>query len=166
MPAVPIYSIIAFSGNGKTTYLEKLIPALKGFGLRVAIIKHDGHDFEIDHPGKDSWRLSAAGADVTAIVSSTKAAFVEHRSLSPEEAVSRIKHVDLILTEGYKNGPWPKIGLFRAAAGSGLPLPPDSLQAIVTDSPMEAPCPVFPLDRPELLARWLAEKVLCSTGIS
>lgn len=166
MDTIPIYSVTAFSGSGKTTYLEALIPALKGLGLRVAVIKHDGHDFEIDRPGKDSWRFSNAGADVTAVVSQTKVAFLENRTLSPEEAADRIRHVDLIITEGYKHGPWPKIGLLRSASGSGLPLPLECFCAIVADTPVDAPCPVFPLDQPELLARWLAQKVSHAAGTS
>ena len=61
---IPTYALVAFSNSGKTTFLEKLIPALKSRGLRVAVIKHDGHDFQLDKEGKDSWRITQAGADV------------------------------------------------------------------------------------------------------
>ncbi|MBR2328291.1 MAG: molybdopterin-guanine dinucleotide biosynthesis protein B, partial [Clostridia bacterium] len=74
---IPTYALVAFSNSGKTTFLEKLIPALKSRGLRVAVIKHDGHDFQLDKEGKDSWRITQAGADVTAIVSKTHAAIME-----------------------------------------------------------------------------------------
>ena len=67
MPNIPVWSLVAQSNTGKTTYLEKLIPALGRLGLTVGVVKHDAHDFEIDYEGKDSWRLSRAGAEVTAV---------------------------------------------------------------------------------------------------
>lgn len=152
---IPIYSFVAWSGTGKTTYLERLIPALKGLGLRVAAVKHDAHEFEIDHRGKDSWRLTHAGAEVTAVVSGTQAAFMEARTLDMEAVLDRIRDVDLILTEGYKQGPWPKIALVRAATGRGPALPLEVCAALVTDGEPEADIPVFPLDDPAPLARWL-----------
>lgn len=152
---IPIYSFVAWSGTGKTTYLERLIPVLKSYGLRVAVIKHDAHEFEIDHPGKDSWRFTHAGADVTVVASATKAALVEVRPLDMEALVSRIRDVDLILTEGYKHGPWPKIALVRSGTGRGPALPLENCAALVTDGAIEAAIPAFPLDDPAPLARWL-----------
>lgn len=152
---IPIYSFVAWSGTGKTTYLERLIPVLKSYGLRVAIIKHDAHEFEIDHPGKDSWRFTHAGADVTVVTSATKTALIEVRPLDMEALISRIRDVDLILTEGYKHGPWPKIALVRAGTGRGPALPLEDCAALVTDGATEAAIPVFPLDDPAPLARWL-----------
>lgn len=100
MQPIPVCAVTAWSGTGKTTFLEKLVPALKMFGLRIAVVKHDGHDFDLDHPGKDSWRMTAAGADVTAIVSPFRAAIMENRSISMESVISNIQDVDLILIEG------------------------------------------------------------------
>jgi molybdopterin-guanine dinucleotide biosynthesis protein MobB len=79
---IPVYSFIAKSGTGKTTLIEKLIPELKSRGLRVAVMKHDAHEFDVDKPGKDSWRMTRAGADVTVIASATHAAVMENRPVS------------------------------------------------------------------------------------
>lgn len=153
MRDTPVYTFTAFSGVGKTTYLERLIPALKAHGLRVGVVKHHGHDTELDQEGKDSWRFARAGADVTAVVSPGQAAFIENRGLNPEETVSRIRGVDLILTEGYKHGPWPKIAICRGDVESTVPL--GACVAVVTDIPIDCPIPVFPLDDPEPMAAWL-----------
>jgi molybdopterin-guanine dinucleotide biosynthesis protein MobB len=155
MSQIPVYSVIAFSNTGKTTLLEKLIPELKSRGYRVAVIKHDAHEFEIDREGKDSWRFSRAGADVTAVASAAKAAFIEHRCLGIEEIISRIRDVDLILTEGYKHGSWAKIAVDRAALGQELVLPAEACFAIVSDRALPGPAPVFPLDDPEPLAEYI-----------
>lgn len=152
MNDLPIYSIVAFSGTGKTTLLEKLIPELKRRGLRVAVVKHDAHDFDIDHEGKDSYRMTLAGADITAIASSTKAAIMENRPVSPETLLAAIKDVDVILTEGYKHGPWPKIGLLRTASGKPLPAPPEEYMAIMTDAVLDTKTPCFELDDVSSLA--------------
>lgn len=157
MRDTPVYSFAAFSGAGKTTYLERLIPALKAWGLRVGIVKHHGHDTELDQEGKDSWRFARAGADVTAVVSPGQAAFIENRGLDPEEAVERIWGVDLILAEGYKRGPWPRILVCRGD-GERAVLPEDCV-AVVSDRPVVCAAPVFPLDDPEPMAAWLAARV-------
>jgi len=146
MSDIPIYSVVAFSGTGKTTLLEKLVTELKNRGLRVAIIKHDAHDFVIDHEGKDSWRFSRAGADVTAVVSESKAAIIENRPVSLDTLLSKITDVDLILTEGFKHGIWPKIALRRGASGKPLPLPAAECFAVVTDVPEDTDTPCFGLD--------------------
>ncbi len=134
---IPVYSIVAFSNTGKTTMLEKLIPELRHRGLRTAVIKHDAHEFEIDKPGKDSWRLTQAGAEVTVVASQTKAAIMENRFIPIDELISRISDVDVILTEGYKHGPWPKIALQRSDNGKPLPLAPEECFAILSDVPVK-----------------------------
>jgi molybdopterin-guanine dinucleotide biosynthesis protein MobB len=157
MTDIPIYSIVAFSGTGKTTLLEKLIPELKKKGLRIAVVKHDAHDFDIDHEGKDSYRMTKAGADVTVIASSTKAAVMENRPVDPEALLMSIKDVDLILTEGYKHGPWPKIGILRRATGKPLPAPPEDFLAIVTDADLDTNTPCYALGDVSALARLIIE---------
>lgn len=144
--SIPVYSLVAFSNTGKTTFLEKLIPALRDRGLRVAVFKHDAHEFEVDRTGKDSWRLTRAGADVTVISSETHSAFMENRYVPPETLIARITDVDVILTEGYKHGPWKKIAMSRRANGKPLPLPPEECLAVVTDEPVETSVPVFGLE--------------------
>lgn len=157
---IPVVSFAAWSGTGKTTYLEKLVAELKRRGLRVAVLKHDAHEFEEDKPGKDSWRFTRAGADVTIVASATHAAILENRPVSAEELVRRVTGVDLILTEGYKHGPWPKVGVCRAATGKGLPLPAEECLALVTDVPLSAAVPQFPLDDPAPMAEFLISRVL------
>lgn len=130
---IPVYSFVAYSGTGKTTLLEKLIPELKSLGLRVAVIKHDAHNFEVDYPGKDSWRMSHAGADISAIVSESHAAIMINYSIDPDYIFSMIHDVDLILTEGYKFGSWKKIGIFRKKSGKLLPKLQDEYYAVMTD---------------------------------
>ncbi len=144
--SVPIYSVVGFSGSGKTTFLEKLIVELKRRNLRLGVIKHDAHRFEIDREGKDSWRFSHAWADVVAVASQEKAALIEQRELSLSDLTSRIRDVDLILTEGYKTGDQPKIAVYRTASGHVLPGPADSFFAIVTDAQLETEIPCFGLD--------------------
>lgn len=150
-----VISFAAWSHTGKTTYLEKLIPVLKRAGLRVAVIKHDAHDFQIDVRGKDSWRLMEAGADTVALASGARFALLERWPLDLEDIVRRLPEADLILTEGYKHGPYPKVALFRAGAEKPLAVEPRECLAIVSDTPVEAECPVFPLDDPQPLADYL-----------
>ena len=149
---IPTYALVAFSNSGKTTFLEKFIPALKSRGLRVAVIKHDGHDFQLDKEGKDSWRITQAGADVTAIVSATHAAIMENRPTPLPDIVERIQDVDLRIVEGGKYENWPKIMLYRVAAEKPMAAEPDECFAIVTDADITTTVPVFGLDDAEGLA--------------
>ena len=154
---IPVYSFIAYSGTGKTTLLEKLILEFKKRGFRVAAVKHDAHEFEIDYPGKDSWRMTQAGADVTIIASSTHAAIMENRPVDTETLLSRIADVDIILTEGYRYGNWPKIGIFREAAGKPLPEVEGAYLAVLCDTPYETSVPCFGLNDVKTLADFLIE---------
>ena len=142
----PVVSFVAYSGTGKTTFLEKLIPKLKAYGLKIAIVKHDGHRFDIDHEGKDSDRFTKAGADVTGLISSEKAVLMDNRTVDPEEFLKKIDGVDLILTEGFKHGPWPKIMLHRKENGKPMPLRPEECLAVISDVDVEDCENVFPLD--------------------
>ena len=142
-----VFSFIAWSGTGKTTYLERLIAALKARGLRVAAVKHDAHRFELDREGKDSWRFAQAGADTVAISSPVKTAAVFRRSFTAEELIGRVRDADLILVEGYNNAGLPRIGVSRAATGKGFREDPSCCIALVTDEPVSgAAAPVFGLE--------------------
>ena len=153
---IPTYSLVAYSNSGKTTFLEKLIPELKKRGLRVAVIKHDGHDFQIDKEGKDSWRVTQAGADVTAIVSKTHAAIMENRPVDFADIVERIENVDVKIIEGGKHDQWRKIMLYREAAGKPMAAEPSNCFAVVTDADISCATPLFSLDD----AAGLAELIL------
>lgn len=147
---VPILAFAGYSGSGKTTLIERLIPALTANGLRVAVVKHDAHGFEIDRKGKDSRRFLDAGAVMTALSSAEQTAVIERRKLSFSEALARVHDVDLILVEGYKNEPLPRIGI--QANGKKLPAEAERYIAVVTDDPaFSAPVPIFaPEDIPAL----------------
>ena len=122
-----------FSGSGKTTWIEKLIPIFREKGLAVAVIKHDAHDFEIDREGKDTWRFREAGADRVYISSATKSARMSRRCYSLEEMITESGEADIILVEGYKHAAIPRIGV--ASEGSEYELPGEIgvYEAIVTD---------------------------------
>ena len=152
---IPIVSFVAYSGTGKTTFLERLIPKLKARGLKIAIVKHDGHRFEIDHEGKDSDRFTKAGADVTGLISSEKAVLMENRQTDPEEFLKKIDGVDLILTEGFKQGPWPKIMLHRKGTGKPMPLLPEECLAVISDVEILDCENVFTLEEIEKTADFL-----------
>jgi molybdopterin-guanine dinucleotide biosynthesis protein MobB len=120
---VKAVSFVAKSGTGKTTLLEKVIAELKRRGYRVGALKHDAHRFDIDHPGKDSYRLAAAGADTTVITSPEKTAVVKRhaRALPVEEIVAAFfSDMDIVLTEGFRRSGLPKIELHRRERSAGL----------------------------------------------
>ncbi len=149
MKAIPLLSIVGRSGSGKTTLLEKLIPELKRRGYRVAVIKHHPHPgAAFDLPGKDTWRLAQAGADHVVLAAPDQV--LHRRSLAAElplEALTAgIGDVDLILTEGYKHGPAPKIEVNRREHSATLVLPPEALLAVVSDQRFDLPLPRFDLD--------------------
>lgn len=138
---VPIITFVGKSGTGKTTLLEQLIPMLKAQGLRLAVLKHDAHHFEMDKPGKDTYRFTAAGADVVTISNAEKFAMIEQpeQELSLRDIISRLPQVDLVLTEGYKKSRYPKIEIHRAALHRPLLAEPNELLAILTDEPVDSP---------------------------
>ncbi|MDA8228604.1 MAG: molybdopterin-guanine dinucleotide biosynthesis protein B [Desulfitobacterium hafniense] len=146
---IPVISIVGQGSNsGKTTLLEKLIREGKNRGWRIATIKHDVHGFEIDIPGKDSWRHAQAGADIVVLSSPKKIAVLEAvtEDSSLDEIISRIKGVDLILTEGYKRNDKPKIEVFRSEVHKELFCKPEELFAIASDVKFENGVPCFELD--------------------
>ena len=147
---IPIVSIVGKSSAGKTTLLEKIIPELIKRGYRAATIKHDIHGFEIDHEGKDSWRHKKAGAHTTVISSPLQVALVEdvdHDQTLDEIRKGYIKRVDIILTEGYKGNPFPKIEVFRSELRR-MPLckKEDNLLAIASDIKLDIGVPCFDIN--------------------
>jgi molybdopterin-guanine dinucleotide biosynthesis protein B len=148
---VPIVSVVGRSDAGKTTFLEKLIPALKSRGLRVAVVKHDSHGFEMDRPGKDTWRLRQAGADAVMISSPHQMALIRgglEREMSLDDLATLVDgSVDLILTEGYKSGDKIKIEVSRRAIADGqLLCGREELLAVVADGPRPVDVPRFDLE--------------------
>jgi molybdopterin-guanine dinucleotide biosynthesis adapter protein len=145
---IPVISIVGKSDAGKTTLIEKLIAELKRRGYRVATIKHDAHRFDIDHPGKDSYRHFHAGADWTVISSPDKIASVRRldREFTLDEIAAQISGVDLILTEGYKREACCRIEVSRRAQTTELISRPDELLAIAADYAIEWDVPVYDLN--------------------
>lgn len=160
---LPVVSIVGRSDTGKTTFLERLLPEIKALGYRVATVKHDTHGFDVDRPGKDSWRHAQAGSDAVIISSPNKVALI--RKVENEWPLETIAHrlaldVDLLLTEGYKQGPAPKIEVHRKELGSELLCSADELVAIVTDEELSLPVPQFSWDEAAAVARLIEEKFL------
>ncbi|MGD9010612.1 MAG: molybdopterin-guanine dinucleotide biosynthesis protein B [Desulfobacteraceae bacterium] len=157
---IPILSFVGHSGSGKTTIIEKVIANLTAAGLKVAIVKHDVHGFEMDRPGKDSWRHKQAGAVATIVSSPSKIGLVmdSDHDHCPEALAHLIEFADLILTEGYKKEPHPKIEVFRPhATGDDKPLCQDdpALLAIVSDEAIESRVPIFGTSDIEGLAAFI-----------
>ncbi len=159
MTNIPVVAFAAYSGTGKTTLIEKLILELKSRSLRLAVIKHDGHKFEIDHEGKDSWRFAQAGADITMISSSEKTAYVEQGDLSLEQLLGMVHDVDLILVEGYKNKDLPQIGIARKEAGKGFTADISRFIALVTDMEVDTALPCFGLEDISPIADFIQERM-------
>lgn len=148
MSEVPIISVVGKSGSGKTTFLEKLLPELKRRGYQVAIVKHDIHGFEIDHPGKDTWRHAQAGADAVVISSPRRIAVIQRleEEMSLDEIANYVQTADIIITEGYKRGNKPKIEISRRARSTELMCHQEELIAIITDQRFHLNVPHFDLD--------------------
>lgn len=164
---IPIVSIVGKSDAGKTTFLEKLVGQLKDRGYRVAVIKHDSHGFDIDHPGKDTWRLARAGSDVVVISSPRKMAMIKviDQELSLDQLREQIMGgVDIILTEGYKSADKPKIEISRAEVSSELLCSKEELLAVVTDNHFDLDVPQFGLEDARGVADFLVENVLKTAG--
>ncbi len=165
MAEIPVIGFVAFSGTGKTTLLERVLPILKNHGVRVGLLKHAHHDFDIDIPGKDSYRLRKAGAVQTMVASHRRWALITEHAQQAEpnlhDALERFDRtlLDLVLVEGFKHERFPKIEVRRGALGKPRLYPNDSaIIAVVTDEP-EPDCtlPCLPLDDSEAVARFLLE---------
>ncbi len=133
----PIITIVGNSGSGKTTLIEKLVVELKRRGLKIGTIKHDVHGFEMDKPGKDSWRHKQAGAVTSIITSPRQIGMVKdvQHDHTPDELASFLTDVDLILCEGFKRQPLPKIEIFRPEIHSSpLCMDDEHLLALISDA--------------------------------
>lgn len=143
---IPVVSVVGRSNTGKTTLIEKMIRELTVRDYRVATIKHNLHGFEIDHPGKDSWRHRAAGARLTVLASPKKVALIRDvdRDYTIDEIRSRyVEDADIIIVEGYKENDFPKIEVFRSSLGQKLlGEKKGKLLAVASDRPLgvDVPC--------------------------
>jgi len=148
-----MFGFAGWSGSGKTTLIERLIPALTTRGLTVSLIKHAHHDFDVDQPGKDSWRHREAGCSEVLVTSSVRWALMhelrETRELTLPEAAARLAPCDLVLVEGFKRAPIPKLEVWREANGKAMLHPQDPhIVGLATDRPDRymGTLPTFELD--------------------
>lgn len=153
-----------YSGSGKTTLVEQLIARLRLAGLRVSVVKHAHHDFDIDHPGKDSWRHRHAGAFEVVIASDRRLAKIREYDVQSEPTVhqllAELVDCDWVLVEGFKHADLLKIEVWRASAGKPVQYPNDPfVVAISTDSPEQLPeptgLPLLDLNDPDAVAHFL-----------
>lgn len=162
---LPLLGIAAWSGTGKTTLLERLLPRLTERGLRTAVIKHAHHAFDVDQPGKDSYRLRQAGASPMLIASRARLALMMETPDQPEADLAQLiemirpQHPDLVLVEGFKAWPLPKLALHREAVGKPLRVAEDPwIKALASTEPLALPPGVDALDLDDLeaIADWVA----------
>lgn len=159
---IPVLSFSAKSGTGKTTYIEKIISLLKEKHLRLAVIKHDAHGFEIDKPGKDSYRFTHAGADHMILTSENQTAMViTHKDQNPDlnTILSRIENVDFIITEGYKLGSQNKVQILRKGHNEEPVGNTDNTVAYVADFPYQTDLPLFDLNSPEQIIPFILKYI-------
>ncbi|MGZ8164442.1 MAG: molybdopterin-guanine dinucleotide biosynthesis protein B [Methylobacter sp.] len=161
---IPVLGFAAFSGTGKTTLLIELIPILKHKGLRIGLIKHGHHDFEIDQPGKDSFRLRKAGASPVMLISCRRRAIITEivpetePRLDDQLKLFDLSELDLLLIEGFKAEKFPKIELHRSSLNKPLLYPNDpDIIAIATDGELETPDYLIKLDinKPPMIAEFI-----------
>ncbi|RKZ92961.1 MAG: molybdopterin-guanine dinucleotide biosynthesis protein B [Candidatus Parabeggiatoa sp. nov. 1] len=171
MARIPILGFVAHSGTGKTTLLLKIIPLLKDKGLRIGMIKHTHHKFDIDHPGKDSYRLRHAGAEQMLVASRKRwALMVEMGDEFDEPDLEQVlphldqEQLDLILVEGFKHERFPKIEVHRPSLERPLLFPQDdSVIAIACDVPQTAVAtdlPVLDMNQPEQIVAFIEQRIL------
>ena len=166
----PVLGFSAYSGTGKTSLLVKLIPLMKLQGIRVAMIKHAHHDFDIDQPGKDSYELRKAGAGQVLISSEKRCAIITEYEIQVEpkltDLIDRLdlRNIDLVLVEGYRHLSFPKIELHRPSLGKPLIYPEDnSVIAVASDEAIKtADLPLLNINVVEEVAgfvnRWFSEQ--------
>lgn len=154
------FGFAGFSGSGKTTLIEQLIPLFTGRGLRVSLIKHAHHAFDVDQPGKDSYRHRQAGAHEVLVTSSRRWALMHELRGEPEPAldslVERMAPCDLLLVEGFKRAALPKLEVFRRVVGEAPLHPHDPhIVAVASDETFEAPIPVLDLNQPQAICEFI-----------
>ena len=155
-----IIGIAGYSGSGKTTLIEKVIPLLVAEGLRVSLVKHAHHEFDVDQPGKDSYRHRHAGCTEVLVSSSKRWALMHELRGGAEETLQELlKHLspcDLVIVEGYKNEPIPKLEVHRRASPTPLLYPDDAnVVAVATDEPLETDLPQIDVDDAAAVCRFI-----------
>lgn len=153
-----VFGFAGFSGSGKTTLIERLIPEFRARGLRVSLVKHAHHGFDVDQPGKDSYRHRAAGCAEVLVTSAQRWALMHELRGAPEltlaQTVAQLSPCDLVLVEGFKAAPVPKLEVYRPSLGKPLLHPYDKhIIGVATDVPLKTLLPVLNLgDVPAIAA--------------
>jgi molybdopterin-guanine dinucleotide biosynthesis protein B len=155
-----VFGFAGWSGSGKTTLIERVIPEITARGLRVSVIKHAHHGFDVDKPGKDSWRHREAGAGEILLVSDERWVLMHEMrgALEPDldAQLAILSPCDLVLVEGFKDVPIPKIEIHRPAHGKALLYPGNpAIVAIATDADLSAPLPCLNLNDPATVAAFI-----------
>ena len=155
--------VIAVSGvknSGKTTLIANMLPLLAKAGLNVAVIKHDGHCFDPDPPGTDTGRFMAAGAAGTAIFDGEKFKVVKRQPVTEDFLIAQFPEADLVLLEGFKYTPWPKLEIVRGNISRAPVCDPATLLTLVTDLDLSLPgIPTLPLGEPQAAADLLLDYI-------
>ncbi|MEO0939012.1 MAG: molybdopterin-guanine dinucleotide biosynthesis protein B [Pseudomonadota bacterium] len=159
-----LYGVTGWKNNGKTGLMERLVAEFCARGLTVSTVKHAHHSFDVDRPGKDSFRHRAAGAHEVLLASRQRVALMQELRDAPEpplgDLLARLSPVDLVLIEGYKRDRHPKIEVHRAEAGTSLiSSKDDTIRAIASDTPVDAVQPVFDLDDTASIADFIAAEL-------
>lgn len=164
-----VFGFAGWSGSGKTTVIERIVPLLRERGLRVSLVKHAHHEFDIDQPGKDSWRHRQAGCGEVLISSSVRWALMHELRGEPEpdleQALARLSPCELVLIEGFKRALIPKLEIYRPSVGKPLLYPDDPrIAGLATDAPDQlsgVPVPVLDLSNAGAIAQFVVER--CSS---
>lgn len=162
-----VIGFAGWSGSGKTTLVEQVIGLLEGRGLAVSLIKHAHHEFEIDHPGKDSFRHRHAGCREVLVTSARRWAVMHELrgrdELTLSEALAQLSPCDLVLVEGFKHAPMPKIEIYRAEIGKPQLFPNDPyIIALASDTPVETDLPLLDLNQPTEVADFIIKTLSLS----
>ncbi len=153
--------IAASSGSGKTTLIEKIVPLLKAKGLRVAVVKHASKGFDLDHPGKDSWRFREAGAEAVVLVGPGSLALLRTSEKEPSggELEELVRGADVLIREGFKKSGMNRIEVFRSGVSGNAPLcvTDRSIIALVSDTPLDTTIPRFDINDARGVAEFIAK---------
>ncbi len=160
-----VIGFAGWSGSGKTTLVEQVIGILAARGLAVSLVKHAHHSFDIDHAGKDSWRHRQAGCGEVLISSDQRWSLTHELRGAPEatldELLAQLSPCDLVLVEGFKRAPIPKIEVHRAAVNAPLLFPDDPhIVAIATDAEVATTLPRLDLNDPRAVADFIADRLM------